>query len=91
MLQTEDDVRDWVGRTEHLIDDLSPTQAAGAAAMFDLDTTVAVRDGQLPLLWHWFYFCRAPYSTRWEMTDTLHGVHSFPRSRCRGECSSALV
>jgi 3-methylfumaryl-CoA hydratase len=51
----------WVGRTEVVEDDLSPSQAASVAAMLDRDGLPLRSGDPLPMLWHWFHFLpRAP-------------------------------
>lgn len=50
------DLKDWVGRTQRVKDDLSPWAASAVAAMLDApDLPVAAGD-PLPVLWQWFYF-----------------------------------
>lgn len=56
-----DDLRDWVGRTETVTDDLSVAQARAAAATFDEPVAAYDVGTTLPIPWHWFYFLpRAP-------------------------------
>ena len=56
-----DDLREWVGRTETVTDDLSVSQARAAAATFDEPTDRFDAGTALPVPWHWFYFLpRAP-------------------------------
>lgn len=51
-----DDLRDWIGRTETVADELSASHVAGASALFDDRATSASAGAPLPLLWHWFFF-----------------------------------
>ncbi len=49
-------LEDWIGRSEHIDDTLSPWPAQAVAAMLD-DPALAPGDGgNLPPLWQWFYF-----------------------------------
>jgi 3-methylfumaryl-CoA hydratase len=62
MTENATDYSAWIGRTEEVRDDLSPTQAMLAAATLD-DTTDMETGAALPILWHWFYFLpRTPQS-----------------------------
>jgi 3-methylfumaryl-CoA hydratase len=62
MNENTGDYSAWIGQTEDVHDDLSPTQAMLVAAM--LDDSMEVSSGiDLPILWHWFYFLpKAPQS-----------------------------
>lgn len=56
-----DDLREWVGRTETVHDDLAVAQAQAAAATFDEPADAMTAGAPLPVPWHWFYFLpRAP-------------------------------
>ncbi|MCC7051954.1 MAG: MaoC family dehydratase N-terminal domain-containing protein [Gemmatimonadaceae bacterium] len=50
------DFREWIGRTETVLDGLSPEHARRAAATFDDEVTGVGADDPLPPLWQWFYF-----------------------------------
>lgn len=51
----------WIGRTEHVTEELCVSPALAAAATLDDTTTPLGPGAALPLLWHWFYFLpRAP-------------------------------
>lgn len=57
------DPRDWIGRTETVVDALASEQSLAAAALFDLDAAHHGPGSTLPLPWHWFHFLpRAPQS-----------------------------
>ncbi len=56
MTSVSDDYSQWIGRTETVEDDISPTTAIKAAAMFDESASHFGSGAQLPPLWHWFYF-----------------------------------
>lgn len=56
-----ENLRDWVGRTETVHDDLAVAQAQAAAATFDEPVEAFARGTALPVPWHWFHFLpRAP-------------------------------
>jgi 3-methylfumaryl-CoA hydratase len=57
-----DDYTSWIGRTETVSDVIDLSTAQAVAAMFDLEPDALDR-GELPPLWHWFYFlAKAPQS-----------------------------
>ncbi len=56
MTSSADDYAQWIGRTETVIDEISPATAAAAAATFDEQPGHYDEQAMLPLLWHWFYF-----------------------------------
>jgi 3-methylfumaryl-CoA hydratase len=61
---------DWVGRTEIVRDDLSPTHAASIAAVLD-EARADVAMGQaMPALWHWCYFL--PRAAQQSLGDDGH-------------------
>lgn len=63
MTERPPDITEWIGRTEHVHDDLALTQARSACAMFDADNLTLSEGSALPPLWQWFYFLpRAPQS-----------------------------
>ncbi len=47
---------DWVGRTEIVTDEISPTHAASIAAVLDAAHTPVALGDTLPALWHWCFF-----------------------------------
>ncbi|MCU0624526.1 MAG: hypothetical protein MUF53_11810, partial [Gemmatimonadaceae bacterium] len=56
-----ENLRDWVGRTETVHDDLAVAQAQAAAATLDEPVHAVAHGTALPVPWHWFYFLpRAP-------------------------------
>lgn len=56
-----ENLRDWVGRTETVHDDLAVAQAQAAAATLNEDIAAYGHGAALPVPWHWFYFLpRAP-------------------------------
>lgn len=56
MIDGAENLRNWIGRTETVADDLSVWSARAVAAMLE-DATLALDDGApLPPLWQWFYF-----------------------------------
>ena len=56
MTETPPDFRDWIGRTETVLDGLSLEHANRAAATFDDGTDTLQNGAALPPLWNWFYF-----------------------------------
>ena len=56
MTSSAGEFSDWIGRTERMVDDISPAVAAAAAATFDQDPQCACAGNVLPPLWHWFYY-----------------------------------
>lgn len=56
MTNASENFADWIGRTEQLVDDISPATAQAAAATFDHQTEGLAAGRELPPLWHWFYF-----------------------------------
>jgi len=50
------ELQKWIGKTETVLDQITPVPAAALAAMLDLDVTQAKPGDPLPLLWHWLYF-----------------------------------
>ncbi len=57
-----DQYRDWIGRTESIVEHISVAHAAAAAATFDVAPVMCSPGAALPALWHWFYFLpRAPH------------------------------
>jgi 3-methylfumaryl-CoA hydratase len=63
MNSSADDYLQWIGRTENVVDDISPATAAAAAATFDENSQHSGEEAALPSLWHWFYFlAKAPQS-----------------------------
>lgn len=54
--ETGERYRDWVGRRQITVDEMSPATSRAAAALFDRDD-LDVREGMpLPPLWYWFHF-----------------------------------
>lgn len=63
MTETTEDFSGWIGQTESVEDDISLFPAQAVAAMLDSTATWPDRGGDLPPLWHWFYFlARVPQS-----------------------------
>jgi 3-methylfumaryl-CoA hydratase len=53
---TAERYREWIGRRQSTEDDLSPSVARRAAALFDRDDLDVGIGCPLPPLWHWFHF-----------------------------------
>ena len=47
---------DWIGRTEIIDDDVTPTPLAALSATLDWPSHRPVAATRLPTLWHWLYF-----------------------------------
>jgi len=47
---------DWIGRTETISDQVTPTPASALAAMLNRDSKCQGTGTALPALWHWLYF-----------------------------------
>lgn len=56
MVVTSDRLEDWIGRTETVVDDLSPWPARAVSAMLDDALPRSGVSAALPPLWQWFYF-----------------------------------
>jgi 3-methylfumaryl-CoA hydratase len=56
MTKAIEDYSDWIGRTEVVEDDVSPATVRAAAATFDEQIEEYSTGGELPPLWHWFFF-----------------------------------
>ena len=52
---TEHNLRDWVGKTQHADDTLVLQQAMRMSALLDIEAHLSEGD-ELPQLWHWAYF-----------------------------------
>ncbi len=64
------ELKDWVGRTQRVEDDLSPWPASAVAAMLDATELAVAAGDPLPPLWQWFYFlATVPQS---ELSDDGH-------------------
>ncbi len=53
---TAERYREWIGRRQSTEDDLSPSVARRAAALFDRGDLLVEIGRPLPALWHWFHF-----------------------------------
>ena len=53
-------LRDWTGRTETRIDDITAAPVRGLSAVLDRDDLMPVAGRALPPLWHWLYFLPQP-------------------------------
>jgi 3-methylfumaryl-CoA hydratase len=51
-----DDLKEWVGRTEAVEDDLSVAHARGLVALLDRDPDALAAGSPLPACWHWIFF-----------------------------------
>jgi 3-methylfumaryl-CoA hydratase len=49
-------LKDWIGRTQTLEDEITPTPVAALSAVLDRDTTRPEPGTPIPPLWHWLYF-----------------------------------
>ena len=54
-MDTEPNLRDWIGRQEVTRDSIGPLRARAMAALLDREESFAV-GASLPPLWHWLYF-----------------------------------
>jgi 3-methylfumaryl-CoA hydratase len=73
-----EDFSQWIGRSEIVIDDISPATAEAAAATFDEDPEQSRAGAELPPLWHWFYFLpKASQSRLGSDGHPLRGLGSF--------------
>jgi 3-methylfumaryl-CoA hydratase len=52
----EGDLRNWIGRTESRVDEVTMMPVAALAATLDCDDPAPQRGEPLPPLWHWLYF-----------------------------------
>jgi 3-methylfumaryl-CoA hydratase len=50
------DLRQWIGRQETLLDDITTTPVKALDATFDYPAREVAPGTPLPLLWHWLYF-----------------------------------
>ena len=64
------DFSQWIGRSEIVVDDISPATAQAAAATFDEDPLHFWAGSELPPLWHWFYFL--PKASQSQLGDDGH-------------------
>ncbi len=53
-------LRDWIGRTESVSDQLTPTPYAALSATLDRPPERPPAGTPLPPLWHWLYFLPLP-------------------------------
>jgi 3-methylfumaryl-CoA hydratase len=53
-------LRQWIGRTESQVQDLSPVPATALSATLDQKDDRPQVGDPLPYLWHWLYFLRFP-------------------------------
>jgi 3-methylfumaryl-CoA hydratase len=61
MTSAADDYSQWIGRTDTVVDDVSPATAKAAAATLSEESQQFSAGTALPPLWHWFYFlAKAP-------------------------------
>lgn len=51
-----DELREWVGRSETLHDQVTATPVAAMSATLDRDDAQPVAGTEVPPLWHWLYF-----------------------------------
>ena len=51
-----DNLADWVGRSETITDQITPTPCAALAALLDRPAARPAPGTELPGLWHWLYF-----------------------------------
>lgn len=49
-------LREWIGKTEVLSDQITPTPMAALAAALDVEAAPPQAGDALPPLWHWIYF-----------------------------------
>jgi 3-methylfumaryl-CoA hydratase len=49
-------LRDWIGRTQTLEDEITATPVAALAAVLDRDPARPAPGSPIPPLWHWLYF-----------------------------------
>jgi 3-methylfumaryl-CoA hydratase len=49
-------LRKWIGKTESMTDQITPTPMAALAATLDLETQPPALGTSVPPLWHWLYF-----------------------------------
>lgn len=64
MSETHHAYTDWIGRTEHIEEDICLTPTLAAAATLDRSPEPLTIGSPLPPLWHWFYFLpRAPQAS----------------------------
>jgi len=47
---------DWIGRSERVVDTITPTPFAALSATLDREATRPADGAPLPPLWHWLYF-----------------------------------
>jgi len=47
---------DWIGRSERVVDTITPTPFAALSATLDREATRPADGNPLPPLWHWLYF-----------------------------------
>jgi len=52
----QQNLKEWIGRTETLQDQVTPGPIAALSATLDRDDPAPVRGDALPPLWHWLYF-----------------------------------
>ena len=89
MVDAADRLEDWIGRTEHVGDTLSPWPAQAVAAMLDDLSLSPGANGELPPLWQWFYFLGTLRKAVCHRTAIPSAAASCRRCRCRGECLQA--
>ena len=59
MIQTEQDLRDWIGRSETVHDHIGATPVIALTATLDHPEAPVEPGTPLPPLWHWLYFLPA--------------------------------
>jgi len=49
-------LKDWIGRTQTVEDEITPTPVAALAGVLDREPSRPARGAPIPPLWHWLYF-----------------------------------